>query len=140
DDPQSSMLQTSLSSSGGLGVRADPYRDAITPLVAQLDAVSVWAWVAGIVLVLAVLLYFFAYWIIGRVPLWIVGHTLYRITVHGKHNVPATGPVLLVSNHVSHIDALLMQFCLHRPIRFLIWAPFLHVWWLRPFLRGARVI
>ena len=31
-----------------------------------------------------------------------------RLVVHGRENVPATGPVILVSNHLSHLDPPLL--------------------------------
>src|SRR5262245_43106061 len=80
--------------------------------------------VAGIVVI-------FRYPFLVRLPLWILRHTLYRVQAHGAENIPAAGPVLLVANHVSHIDALIVLSAQRRRIRFLIWAPFLGV----PFLR-----
>ena len=45
---------------------------------------------------------------------------LYAIRVVGGENVPSGGPVLLVSNHVSFIDAILILMASRRPVRFLI--------------------
>ncbi len=73
-------------------------------------------------------------------PIWLMAHTFYRIRVYGRENIPAAGPVLLVCNHVSHIDALLLLATQKRPIRFLIWAPYLRVPGLRLLLWLARVI
>src|SRR5262249_52192794 len=47
---------------------------------------------------------------------------------------------LLVSNHVSWIDAALIQAAENRRIRFLVWAPFLGIPFLRLVLRGAKAI
>src|SRR5207248_11189964 len=58
----------------------------------------------------------------------------------GREHVPATGPVLFVCNHVSYIDALLLFTAQRRPVRFIIWAPFLRVPGLRLLLRLARVV
>src|SRR5207253_760966 len=75
-----------------------------------------------------------------RLPLWVLRHTLYRVRVVGAENIPATGPALLVANHVSHIDALIVLAAQRRKVRFLIWAPFMGVPFLRVVLRLARVI
>jgi predicted MFS family arabinose efflux permease len=40
-----------------------------------------------------------------RFVLWLLTHTIYRIRVVGEQNVPLHGPALLVSNHVSFVDA-----------------------------------
>jgi acyl-[acyl-carrier-protein]-phospholipid O-acyltransferase/long-chain-fatty-acid--[acyl-carrier-protein] ligase len=80
------------------------------------------------------------HYLLVKFPLWIINHTLYRLHVHGAENVPATGPCLLVSNHVSWIDALMIIAANRRKVRFIIWAPFLDIPVLRWVLRFARVI
>lgn len=49
-----------------------------------------------------------------------VMHLLYRIKVEGKQQVPLEGPALLVANHVSWIDALLLVATQTRRIRFVM--------------------
>ncbi|MBI3407162.1 MAG: AMP-binding protein [Planctomycetes bacterium] len=109
--------------------------------VAFLDLEQHFWWIAAFILtalvaVVAVCRHVF----LVRVPLWLLRHTLYRLHVHGAENIPATGPALLVSNHVSHIDALLILAAQRRPIRFLVWAPYLGVPLLRWILRLGKVI
>src|SRR5712671_1477688 len=58
-----------------------------------------------------------------RFSLWLLTHTLYRIRVVGQEHVPVRGPALLVCNHVSFIDGLLVGGCVQRFIRFLIYRP-----------------
>jgi acyl-[acyl-carrier-protein]-phospholipid O-acyltransferase / long-chain-fatty-acid--[acyl-carrier-protein] ligase len=55
-----------------------------------------------------------------RLLLWIATHTLYRIHLEGRENVPAKGGALIVANHVSMVDAVLLIASLDRPIRFLM--------------------
>src|SRR5205085_11778945 len=89
-------------------------------------------WIALLVgVALAGLVAVFHYVFLVRLPLWLLRHTLYRLHVHGADNVPTTGPALLVCNHVSHIDALLVLAAQRRQVRFLIWAPYLGVPLLR---------
>ncbi len=80
------------------------------------------------------------YRLLVRLPLWLFRHTFYRVHIHGVENIPRTGPVLLVANHLSHIDAMLILAAQQRRIRFLVWAPFLRIPLLRVILRLARVI
>ncbi len=43
-----------------------------------------------------------------RFCLWMLTHSVYRIRIVGSENVPLNGPALLVSNHLSFIDGLLI--------------------------------
>ncbi len=43
----------------------------------------------------------------------------WSLRVSGRHNVPKTGPVLLVANHESHFDPPLVGICSPRPLRYL---------------------
>jgi acyl-[acyl-carrier-protein]-phospholipid O-acyltransferase / long-chain-fatty-acid--[acyl-carrier-protein] ligase len=55
-----------------------------------------------------------------RLLLWFATHTLYRIHLEGRENVPTRGGALLVPNHVSMVDAVLLIASIDRPIRFLM--------------------
>lgn len=78
-------------------------------------------------------------WVV-RAIFWVLAHTIYRMDVMGRRHVPRTGPALLVCNHVSFIDALLLFTAQRRVVRFVIWAPFTRVPFLRLLLKLARVI
>jgi acyl-[acyl-carrier-protein]-phospholipid O-acyltransferase/long-chain-fatty-acid--[acyl-carrier-protein] ligase len=99
-----------------------------------------WFQTIGVVVVVLVLVAVFRHFFLVRLPLWILTHTIYRVRLYGLENIPATGPALLVANHVSFIDAFLIMTATRRPVRFLIWAPFLGVPGLRVILRMAHVI
>jgi acyl-[acyl-carrier-protein]-phospholipid O-acyltransferase/long-chain-fatty-acid--[acyl-carrier-protein] ligase len=71
---------------------------------------------------------------------WLPAHLLYRIRVYGRENIPATGPVLFVCNHLSFIDAFLVFMAQKRQVRFVIWAPYTRLPGLRHLLRFLRVI
>jgi acyl-[acyl-carrier-protein]-phospholipid O-acyltransferase / long-chain-fatty-acid--[acyl-carrier-protein] ligase len=55
-----------------------------------------------------------------RVLLRLLLLPFYRISVPGREHVPASGPVLLVANHVSYLDGLLVNFAVRRKVRFLV--------------------
>ena len=59
-----------------------------------------------------------------QLMLRVIIHTLFRIRAEGKSRVPLSGPALLVSNHVSFADGLLLRAAIDRNVRFLIWKPF----------------
>ena len=75
-----------------------------------------------------------------RLLLWMLTHTLYRIRLEGRDNIPEKGGALLVSNHLSLIDAVLLIASTDRPIRFLIDQEWYEKAWLRPFARVLRLI
>jgi acyl-[acyl-carrier-protein]-phospholipid O-acyltransferase / long-chain-fatty-acid--[acyl-carrier-protein] ligase len=75
-----------------------------------------------------------------RLFLWITTHTFYRMRVEGGHHIPVRGGALLVSNHLSLFDAMLVQASIDRPIRFLMVQERYDRWWLKPFARVMNVI
>jgi acyl-[acyl-carrier-protein]-phospholipid O-acyltransferase/long-chain-fatty-acid--[acyl-carrier-protein] ligase len=75
-----------------------------------------------------------------RTVLWLPAHLLYRSRVFGRENIPASGPVLFVCNHVSFIDAFIIFLSQPRRVRFLVWAPYTKLFGLSSLLRLARVI
>jgi acyl-[acyl-carrier-protein]-phospholipid O-acyltransferase/long-chain-fatty-acid--[acyl-carrier-protein] ligase len=58
-----------------------------------------------------------------RFALWLITHTVYRIRIEGALNVPRTGPALIVCNHMSLADGLLVQACIQRFVRFMVYKP-----------------
>ncbi len=75
-----------------------------------------------------------------RFILWIATHTLYRIHLEGRENVPAKGGALLVANHVSMVDAVLLIASIDRPIRFLMFKGSYDHWLVKPFAKIMKVI
>ncbi len=55
-----------------------------------------------------------------RFIVWLLVHTVYRLDVVGDEQIPDEGPVLIVANHVSFVDALVIMAGCRRPIRFVM--------------------
>ena len=53
--------------------------------------------------------------------LWLITRTLYRVRVVGGANIPGHGGALLVCNHLSFVDALLLVASTGRQIRFVMY-------------------
>ncbi|MDR6857771.1 MFS transporter [Variovorax guangxiensis] len=51
---------------------------------------------------------------------WLLSHVVYRFDVKGEEHIPAEGAAVLVCNHVSFIDAVLLMAASPRPIRFIM--------------------
>ncbi|MFQ6021711.1 MAG: MFS transporter [Acidiferrobacterales bacterium] len=56
-----------------------------------------------------------------RFIVWILIHTIYRVQEEGLERIPNAGPAVLVCNHVSFVDALVIAGCVRRPIRFVMY-------------------
>lgn len=75
-----------------------------------------------------------------RLLLWFATHTLYRVHLEGRENIPARGGALLVPNHVSMVDAVLLIAAIDRPIRFLMFKGSYDHWLVKPFAKIMGVI
>ncbi len=58
---------------------------------------------------------------LGRFIVWMLMHTLYRLRVIHEERLPDEGAALLVCNHVSFVDALVLAAGSRRPIRFVMY-------------------
>ena len=56
-----------------------------------------------------------------RFMIWLLGHSMYRVEHKGLDAIPDEGPAVLVCNHVSFVDALLIGGAVRRPIRFVMY-------------------
>ncbi len=75
-----------------------------------------------------------------RFIVWILTHTIYRLRVVGRENFPLSGGALLVSNHMSLVDALLLLGASRRPVRFLIFKDIYDLPYIKPFAKMIRAI
>ncbi|MCE2989002.1 MAG: MFS transporter [Nitrosomonadaceae bacterium] len=55
-----------------------------------------------------------------RFLVWMLIHTTYRVKEEGQMHIPDEGPCVLVCNHVSFVDALVIGGCIRRPVRFVM--------------------
>jgi len=51
---------------------------------------------------------------------WLLTHTFYRVRTKGLENIPETGGCILVCNHVTYADSVILAGVVRRPIRFFI--------------------
>ena len=59
-----------------------------------------------------------------RFMVWLISRTVYRVRTHGIENIPDEGPALLVANHVTWMDGILILLASSRPIRMIAWADY----------------
>ncbi len=75
-----------------------------------------------------------------RFLLWIATHSIYRVRVMGRDNIPAKGGALFVCNHLSLADAVMLQASTDRPIRFIMLKAMYELPWIKPWARIMQAI
>ena len=88
-----------------------------------------------------------AIWIFTIVPeflmrflSWVLVRTLYRLRVHGMDHIPDEGPALVVCNHVSYMDALILSASIPRPVRFVMYYRIFNIPVMSWIFRTAKAI
>ncbi len=111
-------------------IAANNILNALFMVVAAALAAVYLAWglsVPQLFLVTAVLNAVVAIYIFSLVPeflmrflAWLLIHTVYRLDKEGLANIPEEGPALIVCNHVSFVDPIVIMGASPRPIRFIM--------------------
>lgn len=55
-----------------------------------------------------------------RFLIWLLINTIYRVETQNLEKIPEEGATILVCNHISYVDALVIAGCSRRPVRFVI--------------------
>jgi 1-acyl-sn-glycerol-3-phosphate acyltransferase len=71
---------------------------------------------------------------------WCMANLLYRLRVENEDGIPAEGPAVLVANHVSFVDWLLIAAASPRPVRFVMAEEYSRLPLVRFLFRDAKVI
>jgi 1-acyl-sn-glycerol-3-phosphate acyltransferase len=72
---------------------------------------------------------------------WVMVRGLYRLRLHGiEANVPDEGAALIVCNHVSYMDALILSATIPRPVRFVMYYKIFNIPVMRWIFRTAKAI
>lgn len=70
-----------------------------------------------------------------RLGLWVLANTIYRLKVLGRYNVPEQGGALLIANHTSFLDALVILAAIDRRVRFIMYQGIYEIPWIKPLAR-----
>jgi 1-acyl-sn-glycerol-3-phosphate acyltransferase len=71
---------------------------------------------------------------------WILVNTIYRIRPSGTANIPDEGPAVVVCNHVSYMDPILLSASIRRPMRFVMYYKIFQLPLLRFLFQHAKAI
>ena len=75
-----------------------------------------------------------------RFMVWILIHTVYRVRKTGVEHIPDEGPAVVVCNHVSYVDPLVINAVCRRPIRWVMDHRIFRLPLLNFFFRTVRAI
>lgn len=75
-----------------------------------------------------------------RFLIWILSHTMYRVDAESLEQIPEDGAAILVCNHVTFVDALLLAGAVKRPVRFIMFKPIYDIPVLNYVFRAGRAI
>src|SRR5690606_2743687 len=95
---------------------------------------------AGLNLAVAVYIYTVIPEFLFRFVCFCLAHVLYRLDVTGRDHIPDEGPAVLVCNHVTFIDWLVISAATQRPIRFVMHHGFTRLPLSGRVFRDAKVI
>jgi len=127
-------------------------QNAVFIVVAALGGVALqqalgWS-ISQVFLALGIASTLVAAWIFSIVPeflmrflSWLLVRGLYRLKLHGiEKNVPDEGAALLVCNHVSYMDALILAASIPRPVRFVMYYKIFNIPVMRWIFKTAKAI
>jgi 1-acyl-sn-glycerol-3-phosphate acyltransferase len=100
--------------------------------------------IVGIVALLNAVVALYIYTVIPeflfRFVCYCLAHFLYRLEVEGRDHIPEQGPAVLVCNHVTFVDWLVISAATQRPIRFVMYYAFTRLPLTGRIFRDAKVI
>ena len=127
-------------------------QNAVFIVLAAVGGVALQQWLGWTIpqlfLVLAIASVAVAAWIFTLVPeflmrflSWLLVRVLYRLRVRGvEQHVPDEGPALIVCNHVSYMDALILAASIPRPVRFVMYWKIFEIPVMKWIFRTAKAI
>lgn len=71
---------------------------------------------------------------------YLLNHIIYRLKISEQSAIPHVGPALLVGNHVSFIDWLIILGNVQRPVRFVMWHTYYNLPLVKYLFRDAGAI
>ena len=71
---------------------------------------------------------------------WLVINLVYRLRPTGLEHIPEKGPVVVVCNHVSYMDPIILGGSVRRPMRFVMWYRIFQIPFLKFIFKNAKAI
>ena len=113
---------------------------AIVLLGAGVSIAELFLIVAILNAVVAVYIYTLVPEFFMRFCVWLLIHSVYHVRKQGLDNIPDEGAAVLVCNHVSYVDALIIAGCIRRPMRFVMYYKIYNLPLLKSLFKTAGAI
>jgi len=104
----------------GTGESQSGFLPGLTSYCHSISPSILFLWIAGLTVLLSLFLFLFMPVYALRFAFSIFIKLFYRVELEGVEKFPHKGPVLLIANHVSFIDGILLSLITDRLIRFMI--------------------
>ncbi|QIL19795.1 MFS transporter [Thermomonas sp. HDW16] len=131
---------------GALNIQNSGFVVAASLLCLALRTWAGWS-IPQLFLALAIANTLVAIWIFTIVPeflmrflSWLLVRTLYRLRTRGIDEIPDEGAALIVCNHVSYMDALILSASIPRPARFVMYYRIFNIPVMRWIFKTAKAI
>lgn len=113
---------------------------AIGLLKAGLDVPQLFLVVAAMNVAITLFIFTLVPEFLMRLLVWLLMHSMYRLQRVGAENLPLEGPAVLVCNHVSYVDAMIVSSASRPPLRFVMYYKIFEVPVLSFIFRTAQAI
>lgn len=113
---------------------------SIALLSAGLSVPELFLVIAALNAVVAIYIYTLLPEFLVRFLAWIIISVFYRIRPVGSQNIPDEGPAVIVCNHVSYMDPIILGGSIRRPMRFVMYYKIFDIPLLNIFFRTAKAI
>jgi len=113
---------------------------SIAVLKAGLSIPQLFLVIAALNALVAIYIYSLLPEFLMRFLAWIVINVVYRIRPTGIENIPASGPAVVVCNHVSFMDPIILGGSVVRPMRFVMYYKIFRMPLLSFIFRTAKAI
>lgn len=119
----------------------------VVSAVFAMIALSLDLTVSDLFFVMAIMNIVVAAYIFNRLPeffirfvAWIISHTIYRVKHTNIDNLTKEGGVVIVSNHVSFMDAIIIAGAFKRPVHYVMYEPIYKIPVLNKFFKAMGAI
>jgi 1-acyl-sn-glycerol-3-phosphate acyltransferase len=94
---------------------------SVTLLNAGVSIPQLFLVIAGLNALVAIYIFSLLPEFLMRFLAWLIVSVVYRLRPTGVENIPVKGPAVVVCNHVSYMDPIILSASIQRPMRFVMW-------------------